>query len=511
MVVKSSTSSGYTRSSYLKFSLSKAGSIATARLRIYGSNTDNTSSINISSYGIDNDSWTEKGITWNNAPAAPTNALSAAGVNNQAKYYEFDVTSYVKTQAAGDKIASLLIKDPSAQNKNLAFNSKENIKNPPQLVIERTQNDITPPAVNIEFNGISYAPGTYKNKVEVVINASDQGGSGLALTEYSLNGAAFQTYSSPIIINTPGNDTIKARATDGNGNITLTNDIAFSVVLVPEPLFDTLAPIADAFIRNGSYAAINYGSDTSLFVKSSTSSGYTRSSYLKFSLSNVSNIASAKLRIYGRNNDNTLITNISCYGVDNDAWSESGITWKNAPAALATALSSADVNDQARYYELDVTNYVKTQFSGDKVVSLLIKDPTNQNRNLAFSSKENRQSQPQLVITTSIDTSKNTALRNNSNTLSLINNSNKPHVYPNPAGKIFNIRFPNPFQGNFSLQIADRFGRIYNIGKSTLPAGVSDLKVDISHLNLKPGVYFLKINSDIGKEKIKPITISLLF
>lgn len=88
-----------------------------------------------------------------------------------------------------------------------------------------------------------------------------------------------------------------------------------------------------------------------------------------------------------------------------------------------------------------ITNYVKTQFSGDKVVSLLIKDPANQNRNLAFNSKENRQSQPQLVITTSMDTTKNSALRNNSNTFSLINNLEKPQVYPNPAGKRFNIDF----------------------------------------------------------------------
>ncbi len=29
--------------------------------------------------------------------------LTSTGVNNQGRYYEFDVTAYVKTQFAGDK------------------------------------------------------------------------------------------------------------------------------------------------------------------------------------------------------------------------------------------------------------------------------------------------------------------------------------------------------------------------------------------------------------------------
>src|SRR3712207_6717116 len=64
-----------------------------------------------------------------------------------------------------------------------------------------------------------------------------------------------------------------------------------------------LKPVADAFIRNGNYASLNYGTDTSLVVKSSTVAGYKRSSYLKFTLAEVSNISAVKLRVYGRNID----------------------------------------------------------------------------------------------------------------------------------------------------------------------------------------------------------------
>jgi hypothetical protein len=163
----------------------------------------------------------------------------------------------------------------------------------------------------------------------------------------------------------------------------------------------TLASLADAYVRNGAYASNNYGSDTSLIVKGSASSGYTRSSYLKFSLNSVSNISSAKLRIYGRNTDNTSTVSISSYGIDNDSWTESGITYSNAPAAASAALSTTSVNSQVQYYEFDVTNYVVNQFAGDKVVSFLIKDATNQNSNIVFNSRENSKNSPQLIINTS--------------------------------------------------------------------------------------------------------------
>lgn len=505
LVIKSSASSGYTRLSYLKYSLNTLSSITSAKLRIFGSNTDNTSSINISAYGVDNDTWTENGLTRNNAPAASTGVIGSAAISNQKKYYDFDVTSYVKAQFSGDKTASFLIKDPFNKNTNLAFNSKENKQNPPQLIVIAADNDVTPPAVNIQFNGIANSPNNYNNQVEVIINSSDQGGSGLASTGYSLNEAAFQSYNSSFIINTPGNYTIKAQAKDSNGNITVTDVITFSVVLASSPTYDTLSPIADASVRNGTYAAINYGNDTAFTVKTSSTSGYTRFSYLKFSLNNVSNVTSARLQLYGRNIDNTSLINISSYGADNDTWSESNITWNNAPSAVNTSLSSVSVNNQAKYYELDVTNFVKTQLTGDRVVTLVIKDTIIQNKNIVFNSKENRQNQPQLVITTSSDTIKNTASRNKENISYNDNKLNKSRIYPNPLDKRFNIKFPVSYSGLFSIQIMDQSGRIFDMGKIRVERGGSDVNIDISKLSLRPGIYFLRITSDTKSEEMKLI------
>ncbi|MEJ7683913.1 MAG: DNRLRE domain-containing protein [Segetibacter sp.] len=137
----------------------------------------------------------------------------------------------------------------------------------------------------------------------------------------------------------------------------------------------TLLPVADAYVRNGSYATTNFGSSTSLVVKSATESGFVRASYLKFSLSTVSNVSSAKLRLYGSNADNTARVSFSCYGVNNDSWTESGITFNNTPVALTTPLASASVTNVAQYCELDVTDYVKAQIGSDKIVSFSLKDP----------------------------------------------------------------------------------------------------------------------------------------
>ncbi|MEJ7685153.1 MAG: DNRLRE domain-containing protein [Segetibacter sp.] len=293
-----------------------------------------------------------------------------------------------------------------------------------------------------------------------------------------------------------------------------------------------LEPIADAHVRNGSYAGTNYGNSVSLVVKSSVSSGLTRSTYLKFSLNGVKNVNRAILRLYGSNTENSALTNISAFGVSNDAWTEKGITLNNAPASLIPYLSSVSVNNQLKYYEFDVTSFVKAQFAGDKVVSFLIKDSANQNKTLAFNSRQNANNHPQLVITT--DTVSQSFAKRNTQTiipnqifparpscdgaeevvtiaentiLPLVpaNSAESPKVYPNPVHKRFNIQFPRQYQGNVTLQIADAVGKTFEIGKYPLKPGGTNIDVNVSNLSLKPGAYFLKINSEVKTEVMKLI------
>jgi len=83
------------------------------------------------------------------------------------------------------------------------------------------------------------------------------------------------------------------------------------------------------------------------------------------------------------------------------------------------------------------------------------------------------------------------------------NNSEKPRVNPNPLHNKFNIEFPKSYEGDFTIQIIDPLGKIYEIGKKRLKASGANMLVDISNFSFKPGIYFLKIQSHTKTEVIK--------
>ncbi len=81
--------------------------------------------------------------------------------------------------------------------------------------------------------------------------------------------------------------------------------------------------------------------------------------------------------------------------------------------------------------------------------------------------------------------------------------SEKPRVNPNPIEKRFSIEFPKSYEGDFTIQIIDPLGKTFDLGKKRLTAGGSNMSADISKFSFKPGIYFLKIQSDTKTEIIK--------
>ena len=59
----------------------------------------------------------------------------------------------------------------------------------------------------------------------------------------------------------------------------------------------TLAPVADAYVRDGSYARTNFGSAAQLQLKQA-GAGWYREGVLRFDLSRVRTVSSAKLRLF---------------------------------------------------------------------------------------------------------------------------------------------------------------------------------------------------------------------
>jgi len=153
-----------------------------------------------------------------------------------------------------------------------------------------------------------------------------------------------------------------------------------------------LYPTQDSWVE-AEYPNDNHGYDTSLRVKSDSR---TRRSYLKFDLSSVPNgktITSVKLYLYCTYADANPSVQVYVHETD-DSWDEASVTWNNAPA-VGSLITSIPVGGTGQYYCWDVTPYGQTQYSGDKILSVVVKllldDPTQNNPNLAryFASKEN--------------------------------------------------------------------------------------------------------------------------
>ncbi|MGN6643167.1 MAG: CBM96 family carbohydrate-binding protein, partial [Verrucomicrobiota bacterium] len=94
---------------------------------------------------------------------------------------------------------------------------------------------------------------------------------------------------------------------------------------------NNLAPLADAFVRDGAYAQTNFGTASILELKTGAV-GTKRDVYLKFDLNGVWKIESATLRFFAAlavRKPTALST--TAYGVTDTNWTETGITWNNRP------------------------------------------------------------------------------------------------------------------------------------------------------------------------------------
>ncbi|KAA6438333.1 DNRLRE domain-containing protein [Dyadobacter flavalbus] len=267
----------------------------------------------------------------------------------------------------------------------------------------------------------------------------------------------------------------------------------------------TLNAVADAYVRDGSYSATNYGNLPELNVKNAAGdASIKRSSYVRFQLPQTVNAGSAKLRIYGHNHENSKDIYLHAYGVDNDSWTENGISKNNAPAASTASLGSVAVNDKYKYYEIDVTSYVKAQqASGSNLVTLLLADPNNRNTRLVFNSKENSANPPQLVIQPASVSNSSARLNQEGIMAENAQAEQGSSIYPNPVKKQFTVSLSMQHAGPISFELVSSAGKGYAVRTTQDAKAGEKAEVNISDLTLSTGIYMLKIQSQATTEVIK--------
>lgn len=167
--------------------------------------------------------------------------------------------------------------------------------------------------------------------------------------------------------------TFTVKAKDAAGNVSAaSNEISATTS------GDTVNPvkltaIEDSFVRGGTYAGDQYGSQNTMTVKlRASNASYDRAGYLKFDTTSLSgSVSSAILKIYVTSiHSNTSSYTVEARGINNDAWSETSINATNQPTEAGSALGTVTVSQKGAYVSFDVTSFVNSQSDG--VVSFRI-------------------------------------------------------------------------------------------------------------------------------------------
>ncbi|NML21761.1 DNRLRE domain-containing protein [Pseudoflavitalea sp. G-6-1-2] len=169
----------------------------------------------------------------------------------------------------------------------------------------------------------------------------------------------------------------------------------------------TYLPLHDAYVRDGSNAAITHGTtDSTLLITKVSPAGQlnnAREAYLRFNATGTSGlVTSATLRVYGKVDLTTVPTvPVAAYAVSNTSWTENALTWNNKPATGA-ALDTVTVNNTAyAYYSFDVTNYVNAELTAGRTnIAFAMKSLVAHDPRIFWNSSEAGSNPPQLLIST---------------------------------------------------------------------------------------------------------------
>ncbi|RKG92820.1 DNRLRE domain-containing protein [Corallococcus terminator] len=153
----------------------------------------------------------------------------------------------------------------------------------------------------------------------------------------------------------------------------------------------TLTATEDTYVHESNVTS-NYGSATSLFIKNDA--GASRYAFLKFNLTGIAGVTSARLRIHGSASSSTTLQAFQTA----DGWTESSLTWSNKPA-VGTLVGSVALTTANANHEIDVTAYVNAQAAGDGTVSFVLQETVGKYTTLV--SSEGSANVPQLDVTPS--------------------------------------------------------------------------------------------------------------
>ncbi|HRC33378.1 MAG TPA: PQQ-dependent sugar dehydrogenase, partial [Bacteroidia bacterium] len=275
----------------------------------------------------------------------------------------------------------------------------------------------------------------------------------------------------------------------------ITKQIIPSASLFQDAVLYELVPIADSYIRSGSYANQTFGTtdELNLLVKKSKStSNSLRVSYLKFDISGIDNaIISAKLKLNGYlNAPYPGGVTVGVWKTPNTYWNENLITFNNAPALPSNMINSTIVNATTPVdYFWDVASYLDERRSGgyDKMTLAMANVFISSTSTVQFNSKEAPSDIPKLFVLLNPNL---LAFAKTENNYSLIESDIL--IYPVPANEECMVQLKINLADEYQYTITSLKGEI--IAKQNVSGNIFTIPTS----SFDNGIYILTIQTTKG-------------
>jgi hypothetical protein len=116
---------------------------------MYGTFLGNGNAVKTRVSAVGDTTWTERTLTWNNAPAMDGVALATALVSGEPRWYTWDLTTHVRAlKASGATQADVALQNEEYGDTLASFSSRESPFNPPFLALS-SENNNAPPTVAV--------------------------------------------------------------------------------------------------------------------------------------------------------------------------------------------------------------------------------------------------------------------------------------------------------------------------------------------------------------------------
>ncbi|MBA2938993.1 DNRLRE domain-containing protein [Paenibacillus sp. CGMCC 1.16610] len=400
--------------------------IEQAKIRLYATTADSSPTRELKLSGIPYGSWVDDINTLTSVPTNNATEIGRFSVSTSGlpKWYEVDVTDYLKSQLAA-KQASFKLEVTVANDKSkVTFASNEAASNKPELVLYKSeveQVNTAPVASDVAIDGQAKVGGTLTG----LYTFTDADGDADRMSTYKwlMADSESGTYSSVIratyqtlqLTSALSGKYIKFEVTpvDAKG-LAGAAKMSAAVAIEAVPVHEVYHPALDTYVQGNSTSVKKNEKDLVVKLKgTSEAANTTRVALLKFDTSQYdgNQVGQAILRLYATADTDSLENrDLMLYGVPYDSWQEDIASLAAIPAN-GTEIKGFSVkkSEVPKWYEIDVTDYMKSQMGTKQFSFKLVVTTADEKSKVVFASNEATDNKPELVLDSRPPVSTNTA------------------------------------------------------------------------------------------------------